>query len=171
MAVSKERQALEKDVASGLLAMGYARVERGKFAKRIGQETDVFVYPQVGSKSSILELQPIVGIENVTLRSRLQILGKEDADLRVGYALLGTVPGVSELWGGRFILWQPKGQSTAPMVELFIAAMEKIVCPRFSAYDSVEKVITLIERYIESSTFGDLIVADAREKLSILKPH
>ncbi len=82
MAFNVERKALERDVTSALLLNGYSQVKRDKFLKRIGQETDVFVYPGVGSKSTILELQPVVGFENVTLRSRLQAVGKKDADNR-----------------------------------------------------------------------------------------
>jgi len=171
MSVNEERKALERDVTSALLANGYVKAKDRKFLKRIGQETDVFVYPFVGSKSSILQLQPIVGVENETLRARLRATGQEDADGRVGYLLIGFVPGVSDLWEDRLGFWVPKGQSTAPMIELFITAMEQIVCPRFSAYDSMEKVIELIERYIESQPFGDLIVMDAPEKLAVLRPN
>lgn len=169
MAVNEERKALERDVASTLLSHGYARVNREKFLKGIGRETDVFVYPGVGSKSGILELQPVVGIENTTLRSRLQAMGKKEADYRLGHTLIGQVPGIRELWGGDFTLWVPKGQPTAPMIELFMTAMEKIICPRFAAYDSMERVIDLLERYIASVERLDLVVADAREKLAILR--
>lgn len=170
MAVSKERQLLEREVTSALLSSGYVKAKGGKFLKRIGQETDVFVYPGIGSKSSILTLQPIVGIENLTLRSRLESIEAENTDGRVGYLYMGQVPGVSEQWGG-FGLWQPKGQPTTPMVEMFMTAMEKIVCPRLAVYDSVNQVIDLLERYIASLDDRDLVVADAPEKLAILRSN
>jgi hypothetical protein len=169
MAFNVERKALERDVTSALLLNGYSQVKRDKFLKRIGQETDVFVYPGVGSKSTILELQPVVGFENVTLRSRLQAVGKKDGDLRVGHILIGEVPEVRKLWDGNFTLWTPKGQTTAPMIELFMTAMEAIICPRFAVYDSLEKVIDLLERYVASFESRDLTVADAHEKLALLR--
>ncbi|MFZ5676987.1 MAG: hypothetical protein ACOZAM_28835 [Pseudomonadota bacterium] len=64
MSVNEERKALERDVTSALLAKGYVKAKDRKFLKRIGQGTDVFVYPGVGSRNTIIELQPVVGFES-----------------------------------------------------------------------------------------------------------
>ncbi len=50
-----------------------------------------------------------------------------------------------------------------------MTAMEAIICPRFAVYDSLEKVIDLLERYVASFESRDLTVADAHEKLALLR--
>lgn len=123
--MSTEKQVFEKAVEAALVQNGYAEVKRGKFAKKIGLETEICVYPQVRSRGSSLELQPIVGSENATLKSKLKACGTADEDFRACHVYLAPLQGAADLWNGSFTLWAPTAQS-GQIINMFMAALEGI---------------------------------------------
>ena len=168
--MSKERQALEKEVATALFAAGFSKIDKYKFKKVINSETWMFVYPGIRSGRSYLQIHPVVGIENLTLTTRLKALDKTQ-DARVCHILMGSIDGVISFWGGTFSLYAAKGDTTARMVQLFIDALERFALPKLAVYDSKEKVAELFKLYIASHTNVDVVISDAQEKLMLLTSH
>jgi hypothetical protein len=165
-----ESQALEKEVAAALLAAGFNKINKRKFKRPINSETELFVYPGVRSGRSYVQLEPIVGIENASLTSRLKALDPKQ-DTRVCHTFLGFIEGVRPLWNGSLSLYAAKGDSTAHMVQLFIQALERFAFPKFKTYNSKEKVAELLRLYAQSFRNVDVVILDAKEKLALLTDH
>lgn len=168
--MSGEKQALEKEVATALLAAGFSKINKYKFKKAINSQTWMFVYPGVRSGRSFVEIDPVVGIENLTLTTRLKALD-EKQDTRVCHIFMGAIDGVIPFWGEKFSLYIPKGESTEQIVQLFVKALEQFALPKLRVYDSNEKVVELLRLYIESHTNVDVVIMDAEEKLALLTSH
>jgi len=94
-----EKQGIKKDVERALIQAGFLKNGRDKFFKKINAETEFFVYPSIGSTRTHVRLNPIAGIENLTLKTRLQCSEHADIDPRACHLLLGSLEGVRDLWG------------------------------------------------------------------------
>lgn len=99
MSRQTEKQGIKKDVERALIQAGFLKNGREKCSKKINAETEFFVYPGIGSGRTRVRSSPIAGIENLTLKTRLQSSEHADIDPRACQLLLGSLKGVRDLWG------------------------------------------------------------------------
>src|SRR5438876_126529 len=131
-----EKQGIEKDVERALIQADFLKSGRDKFFKKINAETEFFIYPGIGSTRAHVRLNPIVGIENLTLKTRLQRSEHADIDPRACHLLLGSLKEVHDLWEGTSAIYIKKDGPSLDAIRLLLRALNDYALPLLKKYDN-----------------------------------
>ncbi|MGX4805327.1 hypothetical protein [Bradyrhizobium guangdongense] len=159
----------EQRLTNELQALGFiARTDQGKrqlkMVKNLNSQTEIFIYPGVRRRGSDVLIDPVMGVENVSLRERLLALDQRwEGSTRVCHVYLG----LKASWGRFYIRTDTDLNDAASKV---VKAIVEIGVPLLSAYDTLDKVRKLFQDELEGRKV-DVAVLFAEEKLAVIGVH
>jgi hypothetical protein len=138
-----------------------------KLIRKPNEETEIFLYPGVRRRGRGIRIDPIIGVENVTLRERLLAVDANhwQGHTRVCHAYLGLL----DSWGEIHL---NASSELNGAVERVVKSVLEVGLPRMREFDSLEKVkIFLKDPWAPTVSQPRTAVLFEKEKLSVLQDH
>jgi hypothetical protein len=138
-----------------------------KLITKINEQTEVFLYPGIKRNGRGIRIDPIIGVENVTLRARLLAADAHhwEGHTRVCHAYLGLL----DSWGELHLNASSELNSA---VERILESVLDVGLPRMREFDTLEKVkIFLKNPWAPTVTQPRTAVVFEKEKLAVLQDH
>jgi hypothetical protein len=154
---------VDRQLAVMLRELGFekTRSRPPKFTKRLNSDTEIFVFPGVFKHKGHIVIDPIIGVDNLTLRERLlDAHGPLKSANRVCHAPLGLL----DSWNKIHVY---DGDEISEVVAQVGKSLVKTGIPLMSKFDSLMKVRQLFLDSLENNK-RDVVVLFAREKLELL---
>ncbi|WP_035639067.1 hypothetical protein [Bradyrhizobium sp. ORS 375] len=156
---------VDRRLISELNLLGFDLAERRptKMVKKINDLTEIFIFTGVGKKRAEVVVNPIIGVENVLLRERLQSseLGRKHAT-RVCHAYLGLLAS----WDQLFL--SSREELDGAMSKI-VKSVVDVGLPTMREFDSVGAVKLLLQQQIVGANTTKLAVLFAEEKLRAIE--
>jgi hypothetical protein len=150
-------------LTSEMELLGFAPIKAKslKLVKMINDDTGVFLHPGVMRTGADVRVDPVIGIDNVTLRERLLALDRQRwrGSASVCHAYLGILASWS-----RFYL--RTGDQLDYAAAQIVKSVIDIGLPIMSEFDSLDKVRQLFHDELTGTKRAKVVVLFAKEKLS-----
>lgn len=130
---------------------------------QVNAETEIFFYPGVDMVDRQLKVDPVIGVENRSLR---RALANRHEALRINSRVCHAYLGLLDAWGHFYV------KPTAPhddLVQQIVKSVETVGLPAMMAFDSVEKVMALLKASIEGNGPPVVAMMFEAEKLAALE--
>jgi hypothetical protein len=157
-----------KRLVSALEAIGFVRIKgrNPKLVKKLNDETEIFLYPGVSRRGSEIVVDPVIGVENVTLRARLLSADRDrwKGCTRVCHKYLGLM----DDWIRLYLKTEDGLDAVASQV---VQSVIRFGLPEMSIYGARDKVIKLFEEDLANTKRSTVAVVFAKDKLEALRRH
>jgi hypothetical protein len=159
-------------IGERLKELGFNQENRFRFVLHENEETDIFFYPGISVKKTYVEVNPVVGVDNVPLSLRWRAAISETLDPRVCHVFLGELDGVNQIWEGTASIYLFGNEDSDAVINLVINDLRSIGLPLMRRLNSSDKVKQFLAM---QSTPNDLTspfhVGDIEQKLNLLSTN
>ena len=159
---------VERRLTSELEPLGFvlAKSRSLKLVKAINDDTEVFLYPGVMRSGADVRIDPVIGVDNVTLRERL--LAADRQRWRGSYSVCHVYLGILASWSRFFV--GTSGELDRAVAEIVKSVIE-VGLPIMSEFDTLEKVKRLFRDELARTKVAKVVVLFTKEKLAQIETH
>jgi hypothetical protein len=156
-------------LVSALKAVQFTPVagKRLKLMRKLNDETEIFLFPGVRRNGKGIRIDPVIGVENVTLRERLLAVDANhwEGRTRVCHAYLGLL----DSWGEIYL---NASSELDAAVERVVKSVLEVGLPRMREFDTLDKVKIFLENpWAPTVSQPRTAVLFEKEKLKVLQNH
>lgn len=164
-----------KAIKEAFLERGWKR-HRSKeyvsaYSRALGDDAVISVHLGVHSRRKIPHVDPLVVVENLKLRARLDALSMDQTDCRTAQVLLWMIPGVNDLWGGRYEFVCGGERTEKEAIELLLKSIEEHAIPYLTPYAKSENLVPFLRAAIDQSLDRRMTITDAQTKLTVMSEN
>jgi hypothetical protein len=159
---------VERRLVSELEPLGFvpAKGRVLKLLKAINDDTEIFLYPGAMRSGAVVRVDPVMGVDNVTLRRML--LGADRQRWKGSYSVCHAYLGILASWGNFYLRTSAElDRAVAQTVKSVI----EIGLPVMSEFDSLDKVRRLFRDEIARTKKAKVVVLFAEQKLAQIERH
>lgn len=155
---------IERAIEAKLIHIGFVRTPAKdlKLVKKINDETEIFLFPGVTAAGERVRIDPVIGVDNVKLRSRMRATNEP---WRNTHSVCHVYLGLLGDWNRFYV-------TDSSEIEVIANAIAEttveIALPLLEQFDSLEKVCALFRADINRTGTQNLSVGFAREKLALM---
>jgi hypothetical protein len=160
--------AVERRLTSELEPLGFVSVKSRslKLVKPINNDTEVFLYAGAMRDGAEVRIDPVIGVDNVTLRERLLTTDRQrwKGSYRVCHAGLGILAS----WNRFFVGTSAELDRAAAQI---VKSVIEVGLPIMSEFDTLDKVRRLFRDELANNKQAKVVVLFAKEKLAQIEAH
>ncbi len=137
-----------------------------KLVKAINDDTEVFLYPGAMRDGADVRVDPVIGLDNVTLRERL--LAADRKRWKGSYSVCHAGLGILASWNRFFVCTSAELDSAAAQI---VKSVIEVGLPIVSEFNSLDKVRRLFRDELANTKQAKVVVLFAKEKLAQIERH